>query len=301
MRVTAGFGGQLEVAKANGTRVEALAEDFRSAMEREHRSVEYRSNAGHATVGVLLSLLSVVAVGVFGRLPSEALGLLIPALVIATAVTAIAVDLGTGARTGAGRKVLLFILVWVSGLILANFDILTAHDPLAGAMPPLSLAALASLLIVNVLFLFLLGARTPLGRRRMDEIEGLRTYLKAAEEDRMNMAGAPEMPPQQYETLLPYAVALDAERPWSESFQTWLTAATAVGATSASDYDGPSWYGGDRDFSIDDIGSTMSSLSSVLSESLIASLPTPDHASSGFSGGGDASGGFSGGGGGGGW
>jgi len=205
------------------------------------------------------------------------------------------------ASTGAGGKLLLVILVGVSGLILTHSDILAAHGPLAGAMPPLSLAALASLLIVNVLFLFLLGARTPLGRRRMDEIEGLRTYLKVAEEDRMNMAGAPEMPPQQYETLRPYAVALDAERPWSESFQTWLTAATAVGATSASDYDGPSWYGGDRDFSIDDIGSTMSSLSSVLSESLIASLPTPDHASSGFSGNGDASGGFSGGGGGGGW
>ena len=205
------------------------------------------------------------------------------------------------ASTGAGGKLLLVILVGVSGLILTHSDILTAHGPLAEAMPPLSLAALASLLIVNVLFLFLLGARTPLGRRRMDEIEGLRTYLKAAEEDRMNMAGAPEMPPQQYETLLPYAVALDAERPWSESFQTWLTAATAVGATSASDYDGPSWYGGDRDFSIDDIGSTMSNLSRDLSESMTASLPTPDHASSGLSGGGDASRSFSGGGGGGGW
>ena len=136
VRAIAGFGGQLKVAKANGTRVEALAEDFRSAMEREHRSVYYRSNAGHATVGVLRSLLSVVAVGLFGRLPSEALGLLIPALIIATAVTAIAVDLGTGARTGAGGKVLLVILVGVSGLSLTHSDILTAHGPAAGAMPP---------------------------------------------------------------------------------------------------------------------------------------------------------------------
>jgi hypothetical protein len=40
--------------------------------------------------------------------------------------------------------------------------------------------ALATLLMVNVLFFFLMGAPTPLGRRRMDEIEGLKTDLPPA-------------------------------------------------------------------------------------------------------------------------
>jgi hypothetical protein len=91
--------------------------------------------------------------------------------------------------------------------------------------PPLSLVALATLLMVNILFYFLMGAPTQIGRRRMDEIEGLRTYLKVAEADRLNMTGVPEMSPQHYETLLPYAIALGVEKPWSKSFQKWLAAA----------------------------------------------------------------------------
>lgn len=116
----------------------------------------------------------------------------------------------------------------------------------------------------------------------------------------MNMPGAPEMSPQHYETLLPYAVALGVEKPWSTSFQKWLAAAVAAGAASAVAYHGPGWYHGRRDFLIDDLGSTMGGLSSDMSESFTASLPTPKSSSSGFSGGG-SSGGGGGGGGGGGW
>ncbi len=38
------------------------------------------------------------------------------------------------------------------------------------------------------------------------------------------MAGAPEMSPQHFEKLLPYAVALGVEKPWTETFDKWLAA-----------------------------------------------------------------------------
>jgi len=215
-------------------------------------------------------------------------------------VTAVAVGLAKRARTGFAGKLQLVVLVFVAGATITNIGIGTASGLLAGVSQPVTLMALATLLMVNILFFFLMGAPTPLGRRRMDEIEGLETYLKVAEADRMNMAGVPQMSPQHYETLLPYAVALGVEKPWSRSFQKWLAVAVAAGAAGAVGYQGPSWYHGRRDFLVDDIGATMGGLANDMSRSFTASLPTPKSASSGFSGGG-FSGGGGGGGGGGGW
>lgn len=45
----------------------------------------------------------------------------------------------------------------------------------------LALAAIGGIVLTNALFLFLMGAPTPLGRKLMDGIEGLRTYLTLAE------------------------------------------------------------------------------------------------------------------------
>jgi hypothetical protein len=65
--------------------------------------------------------------------------------------------------------------------------------------------------LLNMLYVFIMGAPTPLGSKMMDGIDGLRQYLTLAEKDRMNMAGAPAMSPQHFEKLLPYAVALGVE------------------------------------------------------------------------------------------
>src|SRR5690606_24495545 len=68
---------------------------------------------------------------------------------------------------------------------------------------PRVLAALAGLVMTNIVFFFLMGAPTPIGQKRSAEIAGLKQYLTLAEKDRMNMRGAPEMSPQHFETLLP--------------------------------------------------------------------------------------------------
>jgi uncharacterized membrane protein len=158
------------------------------------------------------------------------------------------------------------------------------------------LFAVGGIVLLNILYFFIMGAPTPLGAKMMDGIDGLRQYLTLAEKDRMNTAGAPEMSPRHFETLLPYAVALGVEKPWSRTFETWLAAAAAGAAAAYA----PTWYSGNFNsgsFS-DRIGGFSSSMASTIASTIPA--PPPSSSSSGFSGGG-SSGGGGGGGGGGGW
>jgi uncharacterized membrane protein len=127
----------------------------------------------------------------------------------------------------------------------------------------------------------------------------LETYLVLAEKDRLNLAGAAKMSPSHYETLLPYAVALGLEKPWSDAFQAWLLTAAAVTAGAAAAHYSPGWYRGR--FNTDSVDKTFGRMADNIESSFTASLPTPKSSSSGFSGGGGSSGGGGGGGGGGGW
>jgi len=80
------------------------------------------------------------------------------------------------------------------------------------------LAPLFIMLTAHVVFLFLLRAPTPLGRKVLDEIEGFRTYLNAVEGDRLDRMTPPEKTPGLYQAYLPYAIALDVENRWSKKF-----------------------------------------------------------------------------------
>jgi uncharacterized membrane protein len=128
----------------------------------------------------------------------------------------------------------------------------------------------------------------------MDEIEGLRLYLSVAEAERMNMNDAPDMSQQHFEELLPYAIALDVEKPWSQAFQSHL--ARMVPDNHDPTYR-PDWYSG-RSWDSHDIGRATEGMVSAMSDSM--SDATPSSSGSG-SGGGGSSGGGGGGGGGGGW
>jgi uncharacterized membrane protein len=114
--------------------------------------------------------------------------------------------------------------------------------------------------------------------------------MTVAEEKRLNMAGMPPVTPSRYETLLPYAVALGVEEPWTEALDSHLARAAATEA----DYS-PAWYTGRWDRH--DHRSFASGLG-AMAGSFQSSVPAPKSSSSGRSGG---SGGGGGGGGGGGW
>ncbi|KXG84553.1 DUF2207 domain-containing protein [Agrobacterium bohemicum] len=289
-------GDSLTINKANGVKVQKAGDDFRAAIEKEHRGKYYRSNFAYIVGGLMLSITIILAALITGNFDENEIG-----GVITLVMTAVFFAIGAtifGKMRKSGKSLLsrigsIFFMA-VAGFIgftmiaglLASVFLDHTHD--SGS---LAVAAIGLIVLINVLFLFLMGAPTPLGRKLMDGIEGLRLYLTVAEKDRMNMQDAPAMSPQHFEKLLPYAVALGVEKPWSETFETWLASA------QAGEYS-PGWYSGNYS----NFGTRIGGFSSTMASTIASTIPAPvSSSSSSFSGGGGSSGSGGGGGGGGGW
>ncbi|WP_210049311.1 DUF2207 domain-containing protein [Neorhizobium petrolearium] len=292
-------GRSLVIDEAHGTTVQSVGASFRNAMEKEHRGKYYKANTGYVMGGVALSVLSILALVIFGNLEPDMIVMLIVPAFFAVFIGGFAVSFGKGLRRGSSlmSKIVSIIVLGFIGFVAlsAGSAILVAIvSEMTGSDHWPVMVAVGGIVLANVIFFFLMGAPTPLGSKLMDGIEGLRTYLTLAEKDRMNMAGAPTMSPQHFETLLPYAVALGVEKPWSRAFEAWLATAAGVAAASYA----PGWYSGDSYSSFGDrIGGFSSSMASTIASTIPA--PKSSSSSSGFSGG--SSGGGGGGGGGGGW
>ena len=147
--------------------------------------------------------------------------------------------------------------------------------------------------MLHGLFIFLMRAPTPAGRRIMDEIEGFGMYLGTAEQDRLDRMQSPAMTPEVFESFLPYAYALGVENKWCNRFAREMPREMR----ERSGYH-PAWYSG-RLHGIGALHHLGDNFSSTFS-SAIASASAPPGSSSGGAGGG-FSGGGGGGGGGGGW
>ncbi|MEE4303351.1 MAG: DUF2207 domain-containing protein [Wenzhouxiangella sp.] len=150
--------------------------------------------------------------------------------------------------------------------------------------------------LLNGLFWSWMRAPTLRGRKLLDHIEGLRLYLSVAERDDFEQrhADAPPQTFEEFERLLPYAVALDAADTWAERFAAEIEAAAKAGTAQSRH-----WYPA----TVSDGRFTAAGLGSALGSSLAsatASASTAPGSSSG-GGGGGFSGGGGGGGGGGGW
>ena len=207
-----GRSGGLAINKANGKTIKSLADRFSSAMNGEHRNVFYRANTAYVLGGLALSILVVVLLFLFGNIAAATLLPVLPFAFVGAMLTFILIRAAQAGKSGFSGKIRFVFMIFFAGMFLANAGV-AFGDLLTGLLGrPLLIGALASLVAVNVLFFFLMGAPTPLGASRSAEIEGLKLYLSVAEEERMNMLGSPDMSPQHYETLLPYAVALGVER-----------------------------------------------------------------------------------------
>lgn len=164
-----------------------------------------------------------------------------------------------------------------------------------GSGVPALVAAGLLAVFLHFLFAFLLKAPTAQGRGRMDEIEGLKLYLGVAERDELKALPGPDAPPaldaRRYETLLPYAMALNVEEAWTRQF----TAAVGVAAAAQSS---PSWYYGSHGGQPAGLANLGRSIGGSLG-SQISAAATPPGSSSGGGGGGSSGGGGGGGGGGG--
>ena len=289
---------KFRIDKSNTSAVKSLTSGFRTAVYAEHRNKFFVKNLVYVFIGIALSLLVLIITIVASGSGADVVMPLIMLVVVATIITI--ATIGVGLRVSRSRnlagKIGSVMRYFVFGFFVVNFLPLVGSVVAVSAFQSTTLVIVAGIFMINILFYFLLGAPTPLGRELMDGIAGLKTYINLAEKDRMNLAGAPVMSPQHFETVLPYAVALGLEKPWSNAFQAWL--ASAAGAAAAATYT-PHWYRGGN-FSPGRIGETMSTLPSSISKSMTNAMPAPKSSSSGFSGGG-SSGGGGGGGGGGGW
>ncbi|MCS6762170.1 MAG: DUF2207 domain-containing protein [Candidatus Devosia symbiotica] len=173
-----------------------------------------------------------------------------------------------------------------------NFFGLTLNSLNAIRINVASISAV-SIVMITIVFAFLMRTPTLQGRKVMDEIDGPKLYLETAEKDHMNMVDKLLMRVSRFERLLPFAIALEVEKPWSEHFEVEL-ARNAV--ADAPDHYAPSWYNGD----IGSVGWSASNMSNVVSAAaasmtaaMIAAQPV-QASSSGFSssgGGGSSSGG----------
>lgn len=282
--------GAVTFDKENGRDLATKRSEFTGALESENRKIWFNHNFGFAVVSFILSAAMILAMVVFDVLEPVWLFVAVFAgIFIGVIGTVIFSTLKSG-----GLVQRFFLLVWV-GIFAFNMGggVLETFSGLA-----IDNAALAagSLVLISVVFTVLMRAPTIQGRAVMDEIEGFKLYLETAEKNRLNIANEPPLTVERFERILPYAIALGVEKPWSEHFQAELQR-NAV--TDAPQSYSPLWYSGGRDFSSSSLSRAISTASAGMAAAMVAAQPV--QASSSGSGGGGFSGGGGGGGGGGGW
>ena len=188
----------------------------------------------------------------------------------------------------------------VIGIVLSALTIGAAFTQFIGNDSDYFFIVLAALIAMNILFIVLMPAPTKKGQKIRAEIEGFKLYLEMAEKQQLNarkdvLSGQePPMTKDRYEAFLPFAIALDVEKPWSKYFEKVLP-------EEAKNYN-PSWgHVSGRNFG--SVGGINRALESNLNSGVSRAMPQSSSSSGGRSsgGGGGFSGGGGGGGGGGGW
>jgi hypothetical protein len=230
-----GQGGKVAIDRANGTAVAKIGTEFKAAVEKENKNKFFRKNFGYFIGGLVLTAIVIVGVLIFGGMNEEDYFVLffmafasvwLGAFLIPIVTTIFRAVTGNSSFQASLVVVMVFaVLGFVAGpVVLELLSELTDSMPLflrVLADHPFPFALVGTFATVNGLFLYLLRAPTDIGRKVMDQIDGLRLYLTTAEEARLNM-NAPEITTERFETLLPYAVALDVENPWADAFQSAL-------------------------------------------------------------------------------
>ncbi len=309
MRDLFGFSDSFLLGPSNGLRLRRTLREFARTIEEEIERAWLRKNRRHFFIGLVLAALIIVGLAVLAASGhASAKTTLIMAGFLAVPLFLISLLVMELWRKRGWRRwlavppvaVALAALGGIVGVVLRNM-------PNDGLFLPdgWRLAVFLGLLALPAILLamwHLLPRPTVAGRRMLDALEGLAMFIDVAERPRMNrrqVKKAPGMSPELFEKLLPWAIALGLEKPWSEAFHHWLTNAAVKGAPEALSWQ-PGWYHGHRDdiFDID----TDTGLVGGLDGGIVNAMPMPSAGTSGFGGGGGGGvGGGGGGGGGGGW
>ncbi len=282
-----------------------LKRDFLKTLNKEHEERLLRHNIDIYMAGVMLMLALLGGVAVAAWWQGSALGVM---LMIVSAILGVLAMLLlpyftwslASARRGRHTDELVLVVIIGSAIVFiftiwlrGNLEQHGVND-MWGAILPLILSAPISLMAWQ----YLIRRPTLLGRRILDELEGLRMFIRTAEERRLNADGGPSMSEAQFERLLPYAIALGEEEPWTRAFEKWLK--QQPGGRQAWR---PGWHDDNTSSSgrISDFGSSLVNGINSSMGSMVPSHSSSGSGGSGSFGGGGSSGGGGGGGGGGGW
>jgi hypothetical protein len=226
-----------------GGALEALHRDLYSHLE----WVYFLKNSSYLVPGLLISLLCVVRSGFAVPGASHVITVIVTAglLIWSLACAALAV-----AGLIAWRNVISdpqpSAAAWKQALTTTGVAIAVFGGEIVGlgVVAWATSGMVALLLVLQALFSYtfhcLLKLSGRSGRPLQDQIEAFRMFLTEADKDRYKVLVALPKTPAVFEKFLPYALALNVERAWSEKFAAVLAQAARPRATSYS----PTWYSG---------------------------------------------------------
>ena len=261
----------------------------------EFEGALFNNNFLYLIPGIILSLITVIAVVLFSSGSEEAIFMVVWLSVWTIACGALIRKVffaWKAARNDVGQTVAaifisLFSLPFLGGEVMGL-------SMLAKILSWPTALLMILIFIQAPIFHFLMKAPTIKGRRIMDQIEGFKLYLSVAEKHQLAFKHPPDETPELFETYLPYALALGVGHEWSSRFGNLLSNAAA--ATTAQHPYQPRWYSGSS-WNSDGISGLGDNLNKSFSNALSSSAASPR--SSGSGGGGSSGGGGGGGGGGG--
>ncbi len=279
----------LEFKSTNHSTISAARIRHELFLKTNHAKSNFRRNDGIAFLGLVISIAAIVGAFMLDRLSVIPIVILPTVITFVATIVASAVSYSMVSAWQDGRRPIGLTI----GTLVATAIAVIAAGFLAWVSSILFAVLVVLLAAVQAPFSYWMRAPTVEGRKLLDRIEGLRLYLGVAERDDLARAKVPPMSVDEYQRLLPYALALDVEKTWGDQLAAAIGPA-AVAAAAA----GMTWYQGSSGRGFDP-GSFGSSLGSSLSSAISSSATAPGSSSGG--GGGGSSGGGGGGGGGGGW
>lgn len=299
--------GDVVIDKAVGKSLHEMHADFIDTIEEENRRAYFNNNSGFVFFGILLSALMV-----FSMLYFEVLHFAWVVVSIVIGVFAVIIS-GIFSHLRMLPKFSPFFFGFIAISLFGNFatgllasiewfdfaqflNVGSIKDLTSFVQEQPGAIATLSILAINIGFGLTMRAATVQGRKIMDQIDGFKMYLETAEKERLNYRDVPDMTVERFERLLPYAVALGVEKPWSDHFEKELARHAPSGEQEGYN---PTWHSG-RGWRANRIAQNIASTATGVSAAMISAQPASS-SSSGFSSGGGFSGGGGGGGGGGGW
>ncbi len=290
---------KITIKQTNHSTLSSAIDALKRHLGREFNKVNFSLNLGWLIPGFLLSVAICIMIFAMNLENDTVIVSIIISFFITMFTLPFVLGLVSGFRnrTGFRKWISLILLVGIPIFVIYQvtnffnvFDI--SVEIIYPVLPYFILVAV--MISMNALFIYLIKAPTVLGRQRMDEIEGLKMYMEVAEKHRFDRLNPPDMTPQLFEKLLPYAIALGVENEWGKQFNDIIKK-----AIDANEYH-PGWYSGNmRDFYM--VHALSSNLGSNFSSAISSASISPQSSGSSGSGGGGFSGGGGGGGGGGGW